>query len=515
MEIAWPGPAGAGAGLPEVSWVGKALRIGATTQRGPVRSRRGFPQCAGDGGFLRGGRIIGGNRNHAPVMQLRLKFVLLAIVPLLVAIAAVAAVVRLEARALAEAEVAVVEPVLLSARKAELTHYVDLALGSIDYLVQRGDAASQEEALRVLHGLDYGSDGYFFVYDLNGRSLMHPRQPELVGQDLWNLRDPQGVPTIQRLIARAKAGGGFEEFLWQRPSTQRLARKLGYVTIIPRWGWMIGTGLYLDDIDEARERIDREATRAIRTTMGVIVAIAVVATVLVALAGLALNVSDRRDAEQKMRALARKVVRSQEMERARVARELHDGVSQSLVSVKFLLEAAQVRNELEPAAQAAIERGLDGVNGVIRDVRRISHGLRPTLLDNLGLVAAISQVLEEFGQRSGIAVHLDADPATALPEAVGTALFRVVQEALNNIQRHAAASEVEVALQRDAGGLTLTVRDNGRGFDVEQVAAAARGGLGLSSMRERVETLGGSFEIESTPAGTRLRAYLPASALRA
>lgn len=463
-----------------------------------------------------GGRIIAGPFNDFPTMQLRLKFVLLAIVPLLLAIAAIASVVRLEARALAAAELAVVEPVLMAARKAELEHYVDLALGAVDHLVQRDDEAARAEALRVLAKLDFGSDGYFFVYDMQGRNLMHPRQPELVGRDLWDMRDPEGMPTIQRLIQRAREGGGFEQFMWQRPSTGHVEHKLGYVTQIERWGWMLGTGIYLDDIAETRARIDREATQAIHNTMAVIVGIAIVATVLVALAALALNVSDRRDAEEQMRLLARKVVRSQETERARVARELHDGVSQSLVSVKFLLESAQARcDKLSDEARAAIERSLGGVNEVIRDLRRISHGLRPTLLDSLGLVAALNQVLREFGERTGIHAQLDADPGVRLPDAVATALFRVTQEALNNIERHAQASEAHVTLRLGTDGLRLTVADNGRGFDPAQVEAAARGGLGLSSMRERVETLSGTLQVVAGAGGTRIEAWLPPAALKA
>ncbi|GAB4063757.1 cache domain-containing protein [Uliginosibacterium sediminicola] len=449
-------------------------------------------------------------------MQLRLKFILLAVVPLLVAIAAIAAVVRLEARALAEAELAAMQPVILGARQNELRHYVELARTSIIHLTARKDEAARLEALHILRQLDFGDDGYFFVYDFSGRSLMHPRQPELVGKDLWNLRDPQGTPTIQRLIARARAGGGFEEFLWQRPSTHRLEHKLGYVIGIPEWGWMIGTGIYLDDIAETRARIDREATQAIRNTMGVIVGIAVIATLLVAMGALALNISDRRDAESKLRALARQVVRSQETERSRVARELHDGVSQSLVSVKFLLESAQAQLEAvgDSAAQPVMARCIEGVNVVLRDVRRISHGLRPALLDNLGLAAALSQVLRDFALRTGIDAQIEAGPDLKMPDELGTALFRVVQEALNNVERHASASEVRVSLREDAGALLLRISDNGQGFDPERSRELEGSGLGLSSMRERIETFGGEFSISSGVQGTELCARLPASALK-
>ncbi|MCX9158194.1 cache domain-containing protein [Niveibacterium sp. 24ML] len=453
-------------------------------------------------------------------MQLRLKVLILAVAPLLLAIAAVAAVVRIESRALAEAELAAVEPVLIAARKAELQHYVQLALGAVERLHRQGDdGAARAEALATLAKLDYGRDGYFFVYDLGGRNLMHPRQPELVGQDLWNLRDPQGTPTIQRLIAQARSGGGFVEFMWQRPSTGKLERKLGFVALEPKWGWMIGTGIYLDDLAEARARIDREASHAINATLGLIAAIAVVAAMLVAMGGLALNLSDQRDAEARMRALAQQVVRSQETERARVARELHDGVSQWLVSVKYMFESVQVRlealrhDDLGPAAES-LARGITRMNEVLREIRRISHGLRPALLDDLGLAPALEQMAGEFSARTQIAALVEADRSIDFPEVLATALYRVAQEALANVERHAGAHSVSICLEKHGAGIRMRIRDDGHGFDPALAQDQPRGGLGLSSMRERVETLGGRFDLRSGAQGTTIEAQFTDAALR-
>jgi two-component system NarL family sensor kinase len=448
-------------------------------------------------------------------MQLRLKVLILAVAPLLFAIAAVAAVVRIEARALAEAEAHAVQPVLMGSRQTELRNYVELAIASVAHLHDQPDPAARDAALHILEKLDYGQDGYFFVYDLSGRNVMHPRQRELVGQDLWNLRDPEGRPTIQRLIERARSGGGFVEYLWQRPSTHKMERKLGYVAMEPHWGWMIGTGVYLDDIEEARARIDREATRAIETTLGVITGIAVIAALLVAVGGLALNLSDRRDAEARMRALAQQVVRSQETERARVARELHDGVNQWLVSVKYMLESTLERAAgLSETITGPLERALSRLNDGLREIRRISHGLRPALLDDLGLVPALTQILNDFSQRTGVEVQLSTDADLDLPEAHATGLFRVTQEALNNIERHAGAHRVELSIARKRDGIIFRLHDNGVGFDYAEVTAHPRGGLGLSNMQERVETLGGQFDLQSSADGTTIVADFPAETLR-
>src|SRR5438046_70959 len=186
-------------------------------------------------------------------MQLRHKIAFLAVLPLLAAVAAIGLIVVLQAQRLADEQVMVTEESLLTARRAELKHYVGLALTSIDHLygAGRNDAEAKSEAMRILRSMNYGDDGYFFVYDLEGHNLVHPRKPDFEGRDLWELRDPSGLAVIQSLIARAREGGGFQRYLWEKPSTGKMTQKLGYVVTLDRWGWMLGTGIYLDDVEQA------------------------------------------------------------------------------------------------------------------------------------------------------------------------------------------------------------------------------------------------------------------------
>ena len=130
--------------------------------------------------------------------------------------------------------------------------------------------------LALLERINFGSDGYFFVYDRSGKSLMHPRQATLVGKDLWNMTDPHGLPVIQALIRSATEGDGFQRYGWQKPSTGQVAEKLAYVSMLERWGWMLGTGIYLEDVDNAIAQVRHDVSSGIRTTM---LAIAIVAPV--------------------------------------------------------------------------------------------------------------------------------------------------------------------------------------------------------------------------------------------
>ncbi|MGY2491110.1 cache domain-containing protein [Cupriavidus sp. CP313] len=449
-------------------------------------------------------------------MKLRQKILLLAVAPLAVAMLGIALAVRYQATQLAQHERALVEAAYLQSKEMELRHYVELAQSAIAPLVRSGhsDADTRRAAMEALARLDYGPDGYFFLYDLQGRNLMHPRQPELVGQDLWTLRDPQGALTIQQLIAAAKGGGGAVRYLWRKPSTQQLAPKLGYVVAVPEWGWMVGTGIYLDDVESTLRQLDARAETDIRATMAWIGVIAGISILLVAASGLALNVSEHREADAKLRQLAQRVVQSQEEERARLSRELHDGISQLLVSVKLVLETATNRLRLAPADGAAVApvlgMALNRLDTVFNEVRRVARNLRPALLDDLGLYAALQHLAREMqgGSALEIAVTQSGAPRE-LPDEQATALFRIAQEALTNVERHAGARRVAVALAFDADATRLTVRDDGHGFDVARMQEDPQRGIGLRNLRERIAALCGQFDIASGMGGTQLVASLP------
>lgn len=447
-------------------------------------------------------------------MTLRHKIILLAITPLMLALCAIAVAVHFQAKTLAQQQRTTVEAAYLASKKEELHHYVTLATHSISHLYESGrsDAATLDAAKAIISKLDYGADdGYFFIYDLQGTNLMHPRQPELVGRDLFNLRDIEGNKPIQRLLARAKAGGGFESYLWEKPSTRKVAPKLGYVVTLERWGWMLGTGLYLDDIDIALAKMDAQISSNIYNTMLWITAIAIASSLIIALSGLALNMSEFRVADAKLKALAQRVVRSQEDERARLSRDLHDGISQLLVSVKLQLESGIVKlaSTTPVRARPSFERAAIQLNTVLGEVRRISHDLRPALLDDLGLTPALAHLTQEFGEITGTAASFESTGETDLLNDVSnTVLFRIAQEALTNVKRHADATRVRVTLNGENDRISLSIADNGKGFDLAGIAQNPNRGIGLRNMHERLEAVGGKLELLSSAEGTCVTAII-------
>jgi two-component system NarL family sensor kinase len=451
-------------------------------------------------------------------MRLKLKVFLLAVIPLLASVALIAWAVRQQERSLSERERALVESAYMTSKQTELRHYVDLAHSVIAPLYESGrdDAATRTEAMRLLKSLDYGADGYFFLYEMNGLNLMHPRQPELVGRNLWEMRDAEGQPIIQQLIAKAAAGGGYVQYVWQKPSSLQVTPKLGYVIALPRWNWMLGTGLYLDDVHATLAQLDQQVSDNVSATMWWISGIALAGIVVLGACGLALNLSESREADTKLRLLARQVVKSQEDERAHLSRELHDGTSQTLVSIKLLLESAQAQLDRgHGELPGSLTKALARLNDALHEVRNISHRLRPAELDVLGLPAALEQMGREFSEHSDMAFDMRVGgPAASLPDEISTVLFRVTQEALTNIEKHAAASQVQLRLIFGRQGVRLRISDDGRGFDELAVSLHPKRGIGLRNMRERVESIGGRFAVRSRAGRTEVLADVPAAAVR-
>ncbi len=443
-----------------------------------------------------------------------------AIMPLLVVVPVVYLIFTTDMSKMATRQIEEFKPIVMDARKSELKNAVQVAQKVVKHVRNtRGDsAAAKQEALELLRTMDAGDDFYLFVYDMQGVSLMHPRLPSWEGTSKWELRDKNGKLLIQELIQAAQRGGGYVDYVFLRPETGNPEPKLGYAEMASDWNWMIGTGLYLDQLQQTNTLIKATTDNAVTGMTDRILLVALFSVCVVSAAGLGFNFVEQRRANAKLRAMAQKVVLSQEVERARVARELHDGVSQWLASVKFMLESALVHSERNsPDTTPLLRNGLQQMRDAMREVRRISHGLRPTLLDDLPLSNALEQTAREFGERSGIAVEtLIQPPAQRVPDAVATAVFRLTQEALGNIEHHAGASQVQVNLTFTGflAALRLEISDNGSGFDVDELMRLPRAGLGLTNMRERIEMLGGQFAITSGARGTTVSIQLPADALK-
>jgi two-component system NarL family sensor kinase len=441
------------------------------------------------------------------------KVFLLATVPLVLAVAAISLVVANQSRLLAETEIRELETQLIEAKKAELKNYLSLArtaIGAIYGNALPDDEAAKLEVTQILSAMIYGQDGYFFVFDYEGNNLVSPRQTGLIGKNWTGLEDRNGVSITDKIIETARAGG-YHTFDWTKPSTGETARMVTYQIGLQDWKWALGTGIFIDDV-VATVAAARATTEArIRQTFQQIAIITIAALLAVFVTGLLLNLRERRLADGKLKALTERIIDTQEEERGRVARELHDSISQILIGVRYAVELAKRQVSAKDArATQSLDKGIEGLTDAIHEVRRISADLRPGVLDDLGLGPALKSLMEDFKARTGLETEFTTVVfRNRLDQDAKTALYRIAQEALTNVERHADATKVSLDVFGHRRGATLRIKDNGGGMD----STKREGGLGLRNMHERIDQLNGTLRVMSTSAGTTIEASVPLSHL--
>lgn len=439
------------------------------------------------------------------------KLFFLATLPLLLAVGAIAMLVAHQSRDMADREISELETQLVAAKREELQNYLQLARTSISAVYSSAgpnDADAKLKVTQILSAMTFGRDGYFFVFDYDGTNLVAPRQTDLITRNWQTLTDSDGTPIVSALITQAKNGGGYHSYLFPKPSTGQDARMMAYVIGLQDWQWAIGTGVFLDDVLDSVAAARAQVEQRVQRTFLYIGAIVLAAVLLVFLTGLFITVRERRLADAKLKELTQRIFDTQEEERSRVARELHDGISQILIGVRFAMDLTWRRMQKgDTRASESLKKSVDMLGSAIGEVRRISRDLRPGVLDDLGLGPALKSMTEEFEARTGIITSVETVVfRNRLDEEAKTALFRIAQEALTNIERHSGATEVAMSLRGHTKGATLIVSDNGHGIDIANNKSP---GIGLRNMEERMEQLDGTLTISHLSPGTKIDASVP------
>ncbi|OJI93771.1 two-component system NarL family sensor kinase [Planktotalea frisia] len=457
-------------------------------------------------------------KRRSPSLSYQQKLILLGTVPLILAVTAISLIVAYQSRQLAEREIATLEQTLIDAKKDELRNYVTQARNGFYFIYGSAppdDENAKQQVKQILSAMIYGDEGSFFVYQYDGTNLVSPRDTQLINGNWSGLSDPEGTPVVDELIRIARSGAGYHSYLWPKPSTGEPARMITYVTSFPSWQWAVGTGVFIDDVIATVATSRAQVEARTRKTFLYIGGITLAALLTVFGSGLLLNIRERRLADTKLKALTQRVFDAQEEERGRVARELHDGISQTLVGIRYALDVTRRQLGLNKReVPKTLDQGIEGLASAIQEIRSISRDLRPGVLDDLGLGPALKTLTDDFTARTGMTCafstvvfrnRLDGDAKIAL--------YRVAQEALTNIERHADASHVKMSLRGDRRGAVLTIEDNGQGLEEgrKRADASPRGGIGLRNMQERMEQLNGAFTVISSSQGTTLEARAPLS----
>ena len=226
------------------------------------------------------------------------------------------------------------------------------------------------------------------------------------------------------------------------------------------------------------------------------------------------DISERKRAEQaeQLRKLSSSLLRSQDDERRRIARELHDSAGQLIAALGLNLASLSQHAAENPTLGKALDETQNLLQELNKEIRTTSYLLHPPLLDHNGLRHAIDWYIEGLGQRSDLKIDLDVSESFGrLPEDLELAVFRIVQEALTNVHRHSGSKTATIRLSRDEGRVMLEIQDYGDGIPAEKLAAikAQRTGVGIAGMRERVRHLRGEMDIQSNASGALVSVILP------
>jgi two-component system NarL family sensor kinase len=466
------------------------------------------------------------------------KILKFAVLPLLLALCAIALTVRHHANSLAQQEKEVIEKAFLDAKDAELKNYVTIAQRAIAHLYDSGksDEATKAEAREILRKLEYSIDGYFFAYNLDGKQIFHSKQRELEETNMWGIEDCAGNLIIQELIRVARTEG-FVDYKWpkysliSRNSQPKYAGqdseldceysrpKRAYVIELPHWGWMLGTGVYLDDVDSALSEIDAQVSRNINNTMLWIAGIAFMCAVAIFF-GLMRNIRERTTLDDKLglanaelKALAQRVINARDEERERIERDLHDGVKPFLVAVKLKIQTGigqlpTASGEIV-AAQNTFKSASDLLKESLLELTNIIRGIQSSTSLNLAqLLKKITLDMKHPALEIAFNVEGETRGLTSDAEQV---LSLVTREALTNTISYSSAKHARVLLSGTTDFVKLEICDDGQGFDVDFVVRNPKQSTGLRNMRKRVEQAGGKHEVISSSNGTCVIVTIPLS----
>ncbi len=433
-------------------------------------------------------------------MTFRSKLIALTILPIILITIAALWLIDAQSEKLAQTQGQVVENMIRNSKRAELQNYIKLARASVDPFYQWDNVSrlqAQKQVAEMITRMTFGDDGYFFVSRSNGNILQNPLLTDLDGHGKFK---PYGDEVA--LLSNAVANGGVDgedmiHYTWEKPSSKNKAEKIGMTVYLDKWDWVIGSGLYTDDIAAQIGQIQAQLDANVRQTRWVLLTMAIGAVALTSILLAFVRFSEQKFADKRLKALTSEIVDAQENERKRVSTELHDGISQTLVSARYALDIAYENAKGKKAVSEPVSRSIDAISTAISEIRRISMALRPSILDDMGLAAAVKSLGRDFEDQTGIQVDVSTQNiGNALNGREKTTLYRVAQEALANIAKHANATHAKIKLSKNPGQVRMVISDNGKGLE-NQERRAKNSGMGLRNMRERIESHDGNLSVSS------------------
>jgi two-component system NarL family sensor kinase len=407
---------------------------------------------------------------------------------------------------------AAVRDQMLTLRKNELHAYTQLAESAItdfyaNATLPREDA--QRAAKNTLRKLSYGNSGYFFVNDYEGGTLVHAAKPALEGRNLWDLKSKDGKFLIRDIDKAAKDGTGFTEYMWSKPGVADPVDKITYVKTLDKWNWILGTGLYIDDINAVHNKLNNQLDANLSQSIWVFLGLSGIALLGAGLLFGKLTLKEGGSADHKLKALSDQVNRAQEHERQAIAEEIDDGVQEHLVGLK----------EQMPDLLAAKGVGKDVVDMLdqemakaIKAIQQISHTLNPKSLEEYGLIYGLDILAKQYNDRGRIPVKFSQQGIAVgrLPADAEWELYRVIQDVLRYVEQSENIGEGKINLRCSFSpeALKISLLEDVVGFDRQSNARSGSdmAALLLDTVVSRIESINGNVEVFGTKgAGTLLK----------
>jgi len=448
-------------------------------------------------------------------MSFRAKLLAITIFPIVLISVAALWLIDAQSQRLAVAQGKVVEEMIRKSKREELENYVKLARAAVDPFYKWDYVSrlqAQKQVAEMITNMNFGDDEYFFVSRSNGKALDNPLLSELEEDTTFQSYASELELLTKGFLETDYRQGQLYQYTWMKPSTGQRAEKIGMSVYLEGWDWVIASGLYTDDISAQIGQVRKQLQENLAQTRWVLLAMAAGGIALTSILLAFVRFSEQKFADTRLKELAREIVDTQENERKRVSRELHDGISQLLVSARYSLDLANENAKRSPKVREPIQKSMETISTAISEIRRISMALRPSVLDDMGLASAIQSLSDDFEAQTNINMKTSVENiGTQLDERQKTTLYRVAQEALANIAKHSGAQSATIKLERQEKGVQLLISDDGVGIEKTRESNKRRG-MGFRNIRERLESDGGTFELKTKKSGgTKLDIFYPTS----
>ncbi|MBV0933019.1 methyl-accepting chemotaxis protein [Marinobacterium weihaiense] len=432
-------------------------------------------------------------------LKLKSKLLLLSLLPLIVVVVAVMLIVRFEMQEMGDEEVERIHASMMSSKKSELKNYVEQAASAIKPIQARTDLSADERSLemaRILDAMQFGEDGYIFGYDPRGNNVVMRAEDGSVGSNMYDVRDSNGVAIVQEIIRLGQQGGGYLEYVWEKPQTGRNAPKLSYAEKIPGTDLVIGTGFYIDDIDAAIASLEQQVRQSIQSTL---VLIAVAALVLLGGVGAINLVVSRRMIRplQQTADVLKDIAQGEGDLTRRLPVETRDEVGEVASRFnEFVEKIQQLVTEVQTAVQS-LSHSTDSMKQVVTRAHEDAHTQKG---ETSQAAAAIHEMAAAVQQVAGSAAQAAESARDADSESVNGQ--NVVEQTIESINRLAddvnRSAEVIASLDSDAdqiGTVISVIREIAEQTNLLalnaaiEAARAGEQGRGFSVVADEVRTL--------------------------